>query len=173
MSYTQGTVLGPSIAVGIDTRPINSAIVSTSAPCALWGGMAITASTQEPFGFSLQLAPTVVLITGFSVFTEADAMVFDKRDPVPQARPGGSINFVNLGSGAQVVLRAAPAVLRALRGAPVDTPVGWDFRAQQVVVAPGAGLLPIQSIAALLDDALVVVGDGRAWERGPAVVVVA
>jgi hypothetical protein len=174
MLYVQGTLIDKSSAADIDTRPIVSGVVSPSASGPMWGGLAITASLQRPLGFSLQLAQSAAQITGFTVFDQSTALFRSKQDPVPSAGPSMGINFVNVGSGAQLVLQADPALLSALNGANASTPLSWDFNLQRVTAYSGAaGRLPCKSIVGAVDAAYVVACDGDRvrWKAGEAAVV--
>jgi hypothetical protein len=173
--YVQGTLIGRSTAAANDDRPISSAIVAPSAPGVMWGGMAIQAFLQgSELGFALQLAQTVTQISGFTVFDRSTALVSTEEDPVPTAGPNYAINFVNVGSGARLVLAASDAVLEALENAPVTMQLSWDFECQRVIpFSDAAGALPIPSIVAPIKNAWVVLRDEDAacWDTGAAVIV--
>jgi hypothetical protein len=171
----QGTLTSASTTVAVDSRPINQGIVAGSSPGPLWGGMAVTASVQQPCGASLQVAQSVAAITGWTTFDRSTALISTKHDPVPMAKPNMSMNFLNVRCGARLVLQASPALLTALRnGTNVSTPLSWDFQGQRVIpYSSAAGALPMQGIVKVLEQAYVVVwaGNGARWELGPAVII--
>jgi hypothetical protein len=170
----QGTLVDPSTTVAIDSRPILGGLVPPTAPGPLWGGMAIQAFQQQPGGAPLQLAQNTSQICGFTVFTGSAALIRSDAAPVLSAYPGMAINFVVLGSGAQLVLQADPSLPAILKGASISTTVSWDFERQRLMAySAAAGALPVKNIIRVVDSALVVRIEASepVWKTGPAVIV--
>jgi hypothetical protein len=172
---TQGTLLDISTDVAVDDRPINQGLVAANSQCKLWGGMAVTAFNQDPCGALLQLAPNLAAITAFTTFDRSTALVSSAQAPVPSASRNMSINFVTLGCGLRLVLRADEALVAGLRDALASTPVSWDFERQCAIpYSSAAGQLPVRGLVRVVTPAWVVVGSRRGayWDpNGTALIV--
>lgn len=78
------------------------------------------------------------LLTGFSVFNQAHAMINTPQSPVPLAGTGMGVNFFRLGSRARIAV-ACDAVLASLAGTnPITQAVSWDFVNQLLVPYTGS-----------------------------------
>ena len=176
MVYVQGYLLDRSVSVEVDSRPINSGIVSPSATSAMWGGMAVQVFPQQPYGAAVCLAQDVTQICAFTTFDRSDALISTAEDPVPSAGPRYAINYVNTGSGVKLVLQADPSLRKALGGAAANTQLSWDFQNQRAIAfSAAAGALPVRYVVGVVEDAWVVARNwygGLRWEANAVAVVV-
>lgn len=115
---------------------LRSGVLSSSATIPMWGGFGIQevlpgANAIDQIGSIVSAASTTV-ITGFSVFNQAAAMVQTPQSRVPLAGASMAVNFFRLGSGARIALPCSSATASALAGAAIGTALFWDTVAYQV-----------------------------------------
>ena len=82
-------------------------------------------------------------IRGFSVFTDAFAMVATASSPVPLSASGMQVNSYRLGSGARIPVACDPGLAAALIGGDIGAAVTWDLVNQ--ILVPYTGAVTISS----------------------------
>jgi hypothetical protein len=172
----QGFVDGPDHIVNTALR---SGFVAPLQQSPLWGGMAVTASLPGPgmpasLGCMLSLATAAINLAGFTVFDESAALLRDDESCVPLARAGtgtfagGAINWVALGSRAQIWVQCSKSAARSLEGSSIRPTVFWNYTKQMLLTSPAiSGDAPI-AVAVLRvnsdGDARVVSPSGKYWD---------
>jgi len=166
--YKQGSLRNPLLEINEGCPFIVHGVVDPGEPASLWGALPVVARNSRalnlgPIGAVVSLATNVSEVCGFTVFDQGDAMYVPAGSTVPQAGPGMAINFVRLGSGAQLVVKADEALVQALKGQSSATPVTWDFDAQQLVACSSSTTpLPIKAVVAAIElaEAAIELEDG-------------
>ena len=187
----QGYVVGPDTSLIGEPDFLRSGLVSPWQATPLWGGMGITPQLPPPgmSGPALALATAANNLRAFTTFTGSDALVSYGEQCAPAARagegtitqmgrvlplPGGAINFVALGSGAQIWLKYPQAITKQLITGSMIRQLYWDWINQQLLVSPAnPGDVPISVMVLAVNsqgDAQVITAAGT-WESGYAALV--
>lgn len=176
---TQGRLRGYVPGIGGLATPAGTAIRGGVAPASLTapltGGYAITAtlSTSPVLGPNLAPAASVAQITGFTVFEESSALLTGFQiGPVPQTLPGasGSINFVEMGAGIEIMVGCDNALAQTLRNGVITTyPVSWDLTRQCLIeISSSSPALPVQLGGVAVGQVIKpkLWGTGLKWSEG-------
>lgn len=139
----QGTAFdSPSI-----RNSLSGGILDPTETLPMWGGVGIyensplttagATTASGTFGGYIGRATSVTAyaaksLTGFSVFDQAYAGITSPQSTVPLYSTGQSVNQYRLGSGARIVVQAAPGLV-SLDGGLITPQVSWDFTAQQLI----------------------------------------
>lgn len=130
---------------------LSGGVLANSETIPMWGGVGISefiAGNTSPGYIGSPGGPSGALggqiyrataltgskaLTGFSVFNQAHSMIQTPQSPVQLAPSGGLVNFLRLGSGARISVKADPG-LAAYQSVDIITqPVAWDFVNQQLI----------------------------------------
>lgn len=168
---TQGFIFDDPV---INPTQISTAIVGSGNTAPLTGGWPLqvqlytSSASREAMNKSALLATTNAEITAFSTFTYAEnGIVVPGSDNAPLYGVGGTLNFLNFGTNARLVVQATPALMNSLtNGTPVNTQVSWNFTSNMLdVYNSTTGALPIKNIAEIFaGNALVVQQVSGMWK---------
>lgn len=124
-----------------------------------YGGLPIVENISEMKGHPqavIQLAIASDVVTGFTVFNQANNLYVLGSNQVPMTTGGGTINYLRFGSKARVALACDPALRKSLNK-PIDSlKVAWDFTNNQLVEASADNALSIKVIAFGLQNSKTV-----------------
>lgn len=126
---------------------LRSGVLSSSASIPMWGGFGIQetlpgANAIDQVGSIIAAASTTV-ITGFSVFNQAAAMVQTPQSRVPLAGAGMAVNFFRFGSGARIALPVSQSTAGTLASAAIGIQLYWDTVAYQVTSTSNANTVAL------------------------------
>ena len=140
-------------------------IVGTSETNPMYGGIAIQEAVPNPtnqndaLGGVITRAAGYPNVTGFTVFTQAHAMVVQPGSTVPLAGSGMQVNLFRMGSGARIVVGCSAALAAALEGNAINQQVSWDF-VNQVLIAFNTTALPVKVINVNVGNSKTVITTG-------------
>lgn len=135
--YIQGTYM-PDPATRYS---LAGGVLATTETIPMWGGVGIfedvpyppiqTSNPQDNLGSIVGRATTTALVQGFSVFDQSHSWITSPQSTAPSAGINMGVNFVRIGSGARVVVKADPA-LATLEGGAINASnmFSWDCTAQ-------------------------------------------
>jgi len=120
---------------------------------AAYGGVGITitlptAGTEaDEYNSVLTLATSQANLLGFTVWNQATAMVQTPQGNVPLAAQYMSVDYVEFGSGARIVVPCSSSTAAALAHQAQNVALYWDYTNQVLLSSPGG-----TAIAAKLID---------------------
>ncbi len=111
--------------------------------------------SQGSLGNIITRASTVAAIRGFSVSNQSYGAIVTQNATVPTIGSNMSVNFLQLGTGAQIGVGVNAALAATLSGGvDIATPVSWDFGGQ--MLAPYVAAYTAQTLTAASWSAGVV-----------------
>ena len=181
---SDGFVAGTLYGKFPDRYSIEGGVVGSTQTTPLYGGLPVTNTVIAPgsngggssgLGQSLVAATAVANINGWTVFDQGSAGVISSGSNVPLYYAGGSINFVRVGSGVEIVLPCKAADVNTLAGGASNQAIYWDYT-NNWVAASGTGALGYQIIALNTNSKGVTYASGPPivanWSAGASVIVV-
>jgi hypothetical protein len=143
-STSSGGVQGMFIDAPATRFELRGGVLATTETLPMWGGVGINVTTTPNTGTNPPdgtqggiitratnvTANTAGSIVGFSVFNQAYGMATTPQSPVPMAGSGMQVNYLLLGSNAQIYVAVAPAITS---GSTINAQYSWDFVNQQLI----------------------------------------
>ncbi len=155
--YVQGTFLDdPAVRF-----QLAGGFLANSETLPMWGGVGITESVPGVAAQAVALGPSITRatgysnLTGFSVFTQGNAMIMTPQSRVPTSGSYGAVNFFRFGSNARIVVACSSALAAAVVAGAVNQQVSWDFT-NQVLIAFSTTALNVKVLSANVGNSKVV-----------------
>jgi hypothetical protein len=145
--YVSGTLLDDPV-----TRfKLNQGMWNVSGTAA-YGGMGVTinlptvANEVSEYNSVLSLASAETNLNGWTVWNQATGMVQTPQGNVPLAAQYMSVDYVEVGSGARIVVACSSSTAAALAAAAQNVALYWDYTNQVLLSSPGGTALTAKLI---------------------------
>lgn len=157
----------------------------------VWGGLPITAKVNavnsNQLGNQLDLATSIITITGWVVTNQANNMIVVPGNNVQIAVANQTVNyfdgatysvaagnFVGGGSNARIAVACNPTLVSALASNSVDQNVSWDFVNNYLTAYSTGVALPVKVLSVNNNSKLVSYNSGTGavtWTTGPVAII--